>query len=294
MTDLPPRPEPLRTFVPAEGGEIAAYEWPADGPALLFAHATSFNARVWDEVIRLLPEFRCIAIDMPGHGASLKWPEGEVPDWERFGRDIVAVGEHFGLRDATAIGHSMGGFAVTLATWLRPGMFGRLLLTDPVISPPRPPMPAGAPSAPTRTRRDRWASPDEMFERFRSGPPFGDWDERVLRAYVEHGLVATGEGDYRLACPPHCENSIYAGAGVADLWGRVPEITVPVRIIRARERREENPAEAFQASPTAPGLVARFPNAVEVSLPDRVHFFPMESPGLVASELRLLLADHPA
>ncbi|MBS8261699.1 alpha/beta hydrolase [Roseibium polysiphoniae] len=42
----------------------------SSGPSILFLHAAGFDQRMWQETIGLLPDFRCITMDLPGHGLS--------------------------------------------------------------------------------------------------------------------------------------------------------------------------------------------------------------------------------
>src|SRR5688500_15435487 len=103
--------EPIATRQRVNGVELQVYEWPADGPTVFLAHATGFHARCWDQVVARLPEFRCIALDMRGHGLSSK-PEPPYP-WRYFGEDVAALGRELHLEGALAVGHSKGGYACT-------------------------------------------------------------------------------------------------------------------------------------------------------------------------------------
>ncbi|MGH2627019.1 MAG: alpha/beta fold hydrolase, partial [Anaerolineales bacterium] len=126
--------EPIESRVRANGVDLAVFEWPGDGVPVFLAHATGFHARCWDQVVANLPGRRCFAIDMRGHGRSAK-PEPPY-DWHRFGEDVAAVARQFGADRWIAAGHSKGGHAITHAAALEPGIFGALLLLDPVIMAP--------------------------------------------------------------------------------------------------------------------------------------------------------------
>ena len=85
----PAAEEPAAIAVDGDGVALTVVDWVGDSPPLLFAHATGFHARCWDEVIRRLPGRRSHAIDMRGHGRSEK---PALPyDWWRFGEDVAAV-----------------------------------------------------------------------------------------------------------------------------------------------------------------------------------------------------------
>ncbi len=268
----------------AGGIRLAAWEWPGEGPPLVFAHATSFHGRLWDAVIRALPGRRAIALEMRGHGRSDK-PEPPY-DWRWFGRDVEAVTGQLDLRGAIGIGHSMGGYAVAAAAALRPQAFAALLLVDPTIFPPE----AYAGAGPVDVsfilrRRNQWKSPEEMFERFRTRPPFAAWRPEVLRDYCEFGVLGQ-VGEYALACPPRVEAAIYASAKApeADPYPAISSIALPVTVMRAGRVRSGGGLD-LAASPTAPDLAGRFLRGRDIVLEGRSHYIPMEAPELVAEEI---------
>jgi pimeloyl-ACP methyl ester carboxylesterase len=64
----------LRKKASTEAGEIA-YVDVGDGPAVLFVHGVFMNGFLWRKAIAdLSSERRCIAVDLPAHGASLTAP----------------------------------------------------------------------------------------------------------------------------------------------------------------------------------------------------------------------------
>jgi pimeloyl-ACP methyl ester carboxylesterase len=283
--------EPIARRIAGHDVELQLYEWPGEDPAIFLAHATGFHARCWDQVVAHLPGRHVYAIDMRGHGLSDK-PEPPY-DWRSFGLDVVAVVRTLGLHGAVGVGHSKGGHAVTAAAAAVPAAFGALLLVDPVILPPASyeARPAGVGEHFAARRRDRWASPEEMFDRFKDRRPFSLWEPAVLADYCRYGLVPAPDGDgYVLACPPRIEAAIYAGSAGSNIYEAIGRIRVPVRILRARPRGEA-PIEAdMSASPTAPDLAARFANAEDVPLPDLTHFMPMQAPALVARHVEEMVA----
>jgi len=282
--------------ISVNGMGLELYEWPAPAvpgsteaaPTAFFAHATGFHARCWDQIIERLPGIHCYAIDMRGHGLSDK-PEPPY-HWPDFGRDVAATARYLGLNGAVAVGHSKGGYAITIAAAQEPGVFGKLLLIDPVIMAreayERVPAERGGPHFAAR-RRNNWASPEEMFERFATRPPFNSWDPAVLHDYCDYGLLHNPDGPgYIIACPPEIEAATYAGAsgGGAEIYDAIPKVAIPVRILRARARTSEIMSD-MSGSPTWPGLASVFPNAEDFPLPQYSHFLPMEDPGFVAAQV---------
>lgn len=272
----------LRTLS-ADGLDLAVWDWPGRDPALLFAHATGFHGRCWDQIARLFPGRRRLAVDFRGHGRSSK-PEPPY-HWQAFGRDLAAVAEQLNVRDAIGIGHSMGGHSVVSAAALRPETFAALLLIDPTIFSPEYYGQVPLDASFILRRRNTWNSPQEMFERFRSRAPFASWQPEILRDYCEFGLLPSGEG-FVLACPPAVEASIYghSTAPESNLYREIPYLAQPVAILRAGTTARPGLLEP-SASPTAPDLASKFRRGRDVHLKERNHFIPMEWPEGVAEEI---------
>lgn len=278
---------PVESHVLVNGVEIAIWEWPGPGQPVLFCHATSFHARIWDQVIVRLPGHRCFTFDARGHGRSSK-PSPPYA-WRDFGADVAAVAESLGLSGAVGVGHSMGGHAVTLGASLNLAAFSALLLFDPVIRAKDQYLGPWGKTGFVAKRRNQWASPEEMFERFKERPPFDSWDRSVLLDYCQYGLSPAGAG-YVLACPPEIEASIYENstAPESNIYPEIATIEVPVHVVRAGKFRD--PANVMGSSPTTPDLAASFARGADTLLQEHSHFIPMESPELVAKMIEDALA----
>ena len=90
-----------------DGGSLHVIER-GSGRPLLLIHGVTLQAGVWSAQFHLMADrYRILALDVRGHGKSLAGTDG-------FGRtvaarDVATVLDHFDLRDAIIIGHSMGG-----------------------------------------------------------------------------------------------------------------------------------------------------------------------------------------
>ncbi len=292
--------QPSARLVDAAGAAFCVYDWPGANPLppVVFCHATSFHARVWDETIRALRELqpgrRCLALDTRGHGRSVK--AGPPNPWPQAGRDLVEVMQALGLSDVLGVGHSFGGHALIRGAAAAPGLFNALVLIDPTVFPRAVyanwRMPE-AMIAVTRKRRNQWASADEMFERFSSRSPFSRWRPAVLRDYCDYGVEPDGAGGYRLACSPETEAGIYATSSLPEnglVYADLAGLEIPARVVRCGiARHGAEGAEMMLSSPTAPDLVTHFRHAEDVVLADTSHFIPMEAPERVAA----LIASWP-
>ena len=236
-------------------------------------------------------------MDQRGHGRSTKAPPY---DWGQFGADAAALVETLDLDDIIGVGHSMGGHATVQAAAAHPDRFRALLLVDPVILDPAayatPALFRSADEHPVARRRNRWTTPEEMFERFKNRHPFNLWVPEVLMDYCRFGIVPDDDG-FVLGCPPQVEAAIYTGSAGRDIHKTIGTVTIPVVVLRARARPSpgrQSPSVAgamdFARSPTWPGLAAAFPNGRDVHHPELTHFMPMQAPDLVARHIRELVA----
>jgi lipase len=270
---------PVTSRVLVNGIELALWEWPGAGPPVFFCHATGFHARIWDQVIHLLPECHCFAFDARGHGQSSK--PAPPYAWRDFGADVAALAQSLGVTGAIGVGHSLGGHAVTLGAALYPPAFSALVLFDPVIRAQAEYVGPWGKTSFVAKRRNQWASAREMFERLEHRPPFDSWNRRVLRDYCDHALQPDGNG-YILACQPAVEASIYDGgtAVESNIYPEIATLKTPVHVVRAGRHRD--PANLMGSSPTTPGLTGSFARGTDTCLAEHSHFIPMEAPELAA------------
>ena len=287
---LPQRPageEPVEFRREVGGVTLAGFDWAGAGAPILLAHGTGFHARVWDAVARLLPGRRVIALDLRGHGRSSK--PAPPYHWRGFAEDTVALVHALDLHGVIGVGHSMGGHTMADAAIHCLDRFARLVLVDPTImlAADRPAPPGGGFDFVSR-RRNEWASPEEMIERFAERFPYSAWRPEVLRDYAVHGLLPAPSGaGYVLACPPAVEAAVYAGRVTPgfDIVAELGRLTIPVEVLRSRTPDPGETPAPFTTSPAMPDLASRLPDGTDVSLPHLSHFIPMEAPDLVARHI---------
>lgn len=98
---------------------------------LLFVHGWQGDHRVWDGVIAELdPHYRCVAVDLPGSGASRD--AGGPYTLERFSAGLLEVIEEHGLAPVTVVGHSMGAKVALALAADAPDAVKALVLIAPV------------------------------------------------------------------------------------------------------------------------------------------------------------------
>ncbi len=81
----------------------------ADGPLLLFLHGFLGDAKEWRNIIPAFePRYRCLAVDLPGHGASPIANPTECGFVET-ATALIELVDEAGADTFSAIGYSMGG-----------------------------------------------------------------------------------------------------------------------------------------------------------------------------------------
>lgn len=283
--------QPQQKSVSVGDIELSYFEWGQKRhacPTLLFAHATGFHARCWDQIIAQLGNVHAIAVDQRGHGRSGK--SGEI-SWAQYGRDMTRFVQTLNLTDIVAVGHSLGGHVMAQTAVAQGQRFVSLLLVDPVIVAPK----IYAMSMdfdgehPVTKRKNNFDSVEEMVLRFAQREPYSLWDPRVLHDYCQYGLLPTENG-FQLACPPRVEGLIYMSGTSYDIYDQLATINQPVTILRARQENGDEPTFDLAASPTYSKLVDSFALGEDHYLPELSHFIPMQRPDLLVAYISKLLA----
>src|SRR5579859_6203024 len=96
--------------IDTNGLRVHVLEWgdPAARPIILL-HGGALTAHTWDGVcLGLLPEFRCIAPDLRGHGDT-DWAADGDYSADAYRRDLEALIDHLALDQVVLVGNSLGG-----------------------------------------------------------------------------------------------------------------------------------------------------------------------------------------
>jgi pimeloyl-ACP methyl ester carboxylesterase len=126
---------PLQLQIGAQ--KIAGFESPGTGRPILLVHGNSSSSRIWQKQLQgpLGAKYRLIAIDLPGHGASLPAPDPEHGySGAGYAGCVAAVARELGLKDAVVVGWSLGGHALVNAAPSLPMVAGLLIFGTPPIS----------------------------------------------------------------------------------------------------------------------------------------------------------------
>ena len=123
---------PVRSrTVPVAGVTVSLRESgdPA-GPTAVLLHGGSSSAATWDRLARALTAagHHVIAADLRGHGGSARTRDYPL---HGYSDDIRGLMDALGIGSAALVGHSLGGYAATIAAQLEPERVSRLVLEEP-------------------------------------------------------------------------------------------------------------------------------------------------------------------
>lgn len=199
------------------------------GPPLLLLHGFSGTRRTWDgQLPSWRDAFRCVAVDLLGHGASESPSDPARYRMERAVEDLRALLDAIGIRSAHVLGYSMGArVAMHLALAASDRVRGLILESgSPGLRDPR-------------DRADRLASDGALAARLeREGIAafVASWERQPLFA-TQAALSPTTRAAVRAErlgqTTTGLANSL-RGMGVAahePLWDRLSEIHAPALVV---------------------------------------------------------------
>ena len=115
-----------------EAREVAG---PPDGPLIVFIHGTRVTRTLWRAVVaRLADTYRCVSVDLPGHGAL-----AETAFTLDAAADVVQGSiEDAGGGPAVLVGHSLGGYVALTVAARTPQLVRGLVLAGSTAEPSGP------------------------------------------------------------------------------------------------------------------------------------------------------------
>ncbi|TND07848.1 MAG: acetoin dehydrogenase E2 subunit [Bacteroidetes bacterium] len=263
-----------------------AYHDCGSGPVLFFVHGVSESGFIWKYAVNLLREkFRCITIDLPGHGESHR-QRGSFS--MSFYSDIVLEClDALGLHEVIYCGHSMGGQVGIITALRAPARISKLVLINS----------AGLEkfTAPEKQMLAGWA------EKTYSDP---DYAAQLRQTLLAHFIGNPARGEELLhkhtvhADPKYFhERSVMLIASIKGMldepvYDFLPALRIPVCILYG------NPDLVIPNRWLHPQLTTdivfqdaakNIPGARIAALPNCGHYAPFENPELFVSGLRQML-----
>jgi pimeloyl-ACP methyl ester carboxylesterase len=263
--------------------EIPYLIYDADGPALMFLHATGFLPWLWHPLARdLSPPYRVIAPYFCDHREAS--PDDGGLSWLLLARDLAAFFASLALDPPFLVGHSMGATIMTLAN-SRFGLNARgMILIEPIFLPEdfyrlqitveQHPL-----ASKSIKRQNYWRSREEAGAYVRSRSLFRNWDEEMMELYIEYGMKPGASGGLQLACSPQREAALFMGGMQYDPWPDLSRVACPVLVLEGEVSENRH----FIDLPRATSL---FPHGAHKIIPGAGHLIPMEKPREVGAVIK--------
>lgn len=198
-----------------DSGKVHYYDiGKSNKKAVIFIHGWTCNADFWKDSYNRFPEYRVIAIDLPGHGQSDK-PKTTY-SMEYFARSIDAVMKVAKIDQAVLAGHSMGTPVIRQFYRHYPKKTLGLVIVDGALRPFAP-----------KEQMDKFFEP--IFTNYRENvPKFIDGMLEPTREDLKPAIRAA-----MLSTPDHVAVSAMKGMLDEVIWTN-DKIEVPVLAVMAK------------------------------------------------------------
>ena len=253
---------------------------------VVFLHGGGLNARTWDLIcLALRDRFRCIALDLRGHGDS-EWSPTMAYSIADHARDVIGLADHLGFDEFALIGMSLGGMAAMGMAGSHPERLSALAIVDVGTE-----IRLGPAQRIRRfmTEASLFGSIDEVIDRAITFNPRRD--RELLRHSLLHNLRRLSDGswawkhDSRHRADPETLDALRAEvSGLAAGFGGV---RCPVLIVRGEE------SEVFLEG-DAHHLAGSFEHGRVVEIPDAGHTVQGDNPAALVKALEAFLSGLPA
>lgn len=269
--------------------EIPYLVYEAEGPPLVFLHATGFLPWMWHPIAReLSPPYRALAPYFCDHRTSD--PEDGGLGWKVLAQDFADLCRALSLERPFLVGHSMGATVVALANALF-GLNARgMILVEPIFLPEdfykvqitveQHPL-----ASKSIKRKNHWASEDEANAYLQSRSLFQEWDPEMLDLYRQYGLKAGDGGGLQLTCSPEREAALFMGGLQHNPWPEAVKTTCPVLILEGE--KSDN-----RAVIDLPRVASLFPRGSHRLIEGAGHLIPMENPRVVTDAIRDFFSEQ--
>jgi pimeloyl-ACP methyl ester carboxylesterase len=213
---------------------LAVAEWPGPtkGPAVVCVHGLTANHTCWASVADVLsPAYRLIAYDLRGRGESDKPEKGY--SLALHNEDLGGLLDHFGLRKAVIVGHSLGAHIAVRFAAMHPERVSKLVLVDGGIDVRAEVLDSLRPAI--NRLGVEFPSLDMFLGFVRALPMFeGRWNG-YLERYFRYDVEVLPSGAVRSKVARHAIEEELANLERERLWVWHHRVKAPTLIFRAPE-----------------------------------------------------------
>ena len=268
------------------GAELPYLYYDGDGPALLLAHATGFLPWLWHPVVKeLLPPGRIWAPYICNYRECD--PEKGGLSWDIIAKDLATFCGRQNIEKPLLVGHSMGGAVLTIAGAAYGVEPAGLILIEPIFLPEeiysmKPSVKDHPLASKSIKRTNHWKNEEDAWSYLKSKTLFTDWDEDVLRLYMQYGMEKQPAGDLKLACAPENEAAMFMGGWNRNPWPLLEKIKCPALVMEGEKSENRGFIDLQKAA-------SLFPQGSYKLMPQAGHLIPMQKPKETAQIIKAFL-----
>jgi pimeloyl-ACP methyl ester carboxylesterase len=256
--------------VALDGITLAVREWPgpAKGSAIVCIHGLTANHTCWAGMAdTLAPAYRLIAYDLRGRGESDKPEKGY--SLEIHGEDLGRLLDHFKLKTAVVMGHSLGAHIALRFAAKHPARVSKLVLVDggldvraEIFDSLRPAISRLGVEFPSL----------ELFLNFiRQLPMFeGRWND-YLERYFRYDVETLPSGAVRSKAAKHAIEVELANLERERLWVWHRQVRCPTLIFRAPDGLL-TPTDCLMTQEEGEAMAHAIPKSRLVVVPKTNHY----------------------
>lgn len=240
-----------------------------DAPVLFLLHGYFESIEVWDTLMPYLkPQFRVVAMDIPGHGVTQVM--GEIHTMEFVADTAAAVLRELGIEKCIMVGHSMGGYVTVAMMKKYPQMLSGAVLLH------------STPNADTEAKKENRAREIELIQAGKKDLlartlPFGGFAAANKKRF---STVTEELADQIILTDEDGVVALLRGMGAReDMNEMLQETSVPFMFIFGR-------GDEYISQEVALELVEKHTKAKVVWMEESGHMSLVEEPAKVAEALR--------
>jgi pimeloyl-ACP methyl ester carboxylesterase len=249
---------------------LAVAEWPGPvkGPTIVCVHGLTANHTCWASVADVLsPAYRVIAYDLRGRGESDKPDKGY--SLALHNDDLEGLLDHFGLKKAVLVGHSLGAHIALRFAATHPERVSKLVLVDGGIDVRAEVLDSLRPAI------DRlgveFPSLDMFMGFVRALPMFeGRWND-YLERYFRYDVEVLPAGTVRSKAARHAIEEEIANLARERLWVWHHRVKAPTLIFRAPDGLL-TPTDCLMTQEEAEAMAQAIPRSKLAVVPGTNHY----------------------
>jgi pimeloyl-ACP methyl ester carboxylesterase len=256
------------TRVTVNGVALAVHEWPGRGPALVCVHGLTANHTCWASMAdALASDYRLIAYDLRGRGESDKPASGYSLD--RHCEDLLGLLDHFGLKKAVVMGHSLGAHIGLSFAARHPARVSRLVLVDGGLDVRAEVLDSLAPAI--NRLGTEFPSLELFLGLIKSLPMFdGRWND-YLERYFRYDVETLPSGAVRSKVAKHAIEEELGNLQRERLWVLHHQVRCPTLIFRAPDGLL-TPTDCLMTQEEGRAMAAAIPKSKLVVVPGTNHY----------------------